>query len=804
MTLPRLALLVGRLAGLLALSGLLVAPLRAADVPATLATPGAAQAASAAGSVALAPRIGLVLSGGGARGLAHVGVLKVLEQARVPIAAIAGTSMGAIIGGLYASGVSAAELERELLALDWDALFASRVPRAALAQRRKEEDFDISPAIELGLKPDSGELMLPLGGVSSRGLELLLRRYTLPVRRAVDFDALPIPFRAVATDMETGAPVVFERGDLATALRASMSVPGVFAPMAVDGRILGDGGLVNNLPVDVVRAMGVDIVIAVNIGTPLQPRASLGTVSGVTLQMINILTEQNVARSLAQLDAARGDILLAPALGSLKSSDFARVQDFVQRGEQQADAQFAQLAALGLAPAAWAERHQRLAAWPLAPSAPPLASVSFEGQGVSRPEVYAAGLASRPGQPFSVAQAEADSRALAANDDYQHTDYRLQDGPEGTGLVFHLDEKPWGPNYFRAGLELTSDFAGRGEFNVKLSHNRHWLNAAGGEWRNRLQIGSMPRWSTEWYQPLTRQIDPSGAWFTSLHADGERRRSNAYRPLAPSESGRSPHLLARYARSQQRAGVDLGQPWGRWGELRSGLSYDSITLQPELLAGDVSPTGTGSELRSQELAWRAAAVLDQLDDTSFPTQGYRLRVLGVYGRRNGSALPQAPSGETFRRIELDATDVHSLGRYSLDATLRLRYADQSLIQPFAASSTAAAALPSGSGLGQYTLGGFHNLSGYEVDQLSGNQVVLGRLTGYMRLNKQPVLTRGFFAGATLELGNAWARRSTVHWHELRSGYSVFLGADTGLGPFYLGLTWAPQGATGVYLQLGRP
>jgi NTE family protein len=763
------------------------------------------------------PRIGLVLSGGGARGLAHVGVLKVLEQARVPIAAIAGTSMGAIIGGLYASGVSATELERELLALDWDALFASRVPRAALAQRRKEEDFDVSPAIELGLKPDSGELMLPLGGVSSRGLELLLRRYTLPVRRAADFDALPIPFRAVATDMETGAPVVFERGDLATALRASMSVPGVFAPIEVGGRILGDGGLVNNLPVDVVRAMGVDLVIAVNIGTPLQPRSTLGTVSGVTLQMINILTEQNVARSLAQLDAARGDILIAPPLGSLTSSDFVRARDFMQRGEAQARSQFEALAALGLSVTDWAGRATRLAAWPYAPAHPPLVSVHFEiqgevpadvrgedhggVQGVSRPEVYASRLASRAGHPFDARLAEADSRSLAANDDYQHTDYRLEDGPDGgTGLVFQLDEKPWGPNYFRAGLELASDFAGRGEFNVKLRHNRHWLNAAGGEWRNRLQIGSTPRWSTEWYQPLTRQVDPSGAWFASLHADGERRRSNAYRPIAPDANGAQAQLLARYARSQLRAGIDLGQPWGQWGELRSGLSYESINLQPELLAGDVTLAGVGTDLRSQELAWRVAAVIDQLDYTSFPTQGYRVRLAGMVGRRSGAAELLSTGSESFRRIEVDLTDVQRLGRLAVDASLRLRYADQSLIEPFSATGTASG----GAGLGQYTLGGFHNLSGYEIDQLSGNQVVLGRLTAYLRLNNQPVLTRGFFAGASAELGNAWARRSTVHWRELRSGYSLFLGADTGLGPLYLGLTWAPQGATGLYLQLGRP
>ena len=266
---------------------------------------GAGSAASApAAEPTRRPRIGLVLSGGGARGLAHVGVLKMLERERIPIDVIAGTSMGAIIGGLYASGMSAERLEKELLAIKWDEVFASRVDRPLLSQRRKEEDFELSPVLEFGMR--DGELRAPLGALSGRGLESLLRRYTLPVRGVRDFSKLAIPFRAVATNLETGQPVVLDRGDLALALRSSMSVPGFFAPTEVDGHILGDGGLVDNLPIDVARAMGADIVIAVNIGTPLSNRAALSSVTGLTTQMLSILTEQNVARSLAMLKPRDG------------------------------------------------------------------------------------------------------------------------------------------------------------------------------------------------------------------------------------------------------------------------------------------------------------------------------------------------------------------------------------------------------------------------------------------------------------------------------------------------------------------
>ncbi|HWH73720.1 MAG TPA: patatin-like phospholipase family protein, partial [Methylibium sp.] len=439
--------------------------------------------AQAAEPPAARPRIGLVLSGGGARGLAHVGVLKVLERERVPIDFIAGTSMGAIIGGLYASGLRADELERELLKVDWDDLFANRVARRELSQRRKEQDYELSSALEIGLR--DGEFRVPLGTVSSRGLESLLRRYTLPVRDIGAFDRLPIPFRAVATDMETGQPVVLDRGDLALALRSSMSVPGVFAPTPHEGRILGDGGLVDNLPIDVVRAMGADVVIAINIGTPLAGRETLDTLVGVTAQMINILTEQNVQRSLATL--TERDLLIAPPLGSLTSTDFKRTADFIGLGRLHAEAVVLQISRYAVGVDAYADWRAAHARPPQA--VPPLEFVRFEGTELTHPERHAPALESRPGKPFDAAAAERDVKRLAATGDYTRVDYQLMRNAAGDdGIAFTLEEKPWGPNYFRLGLALSTDFSGRSDFNITVAHNRRWLDAAGSEWRNVVQI----------------------------------------------------------------------------------------------------------------------------------------------------------------------------------------------------------------------------------------------------------------------------------------------------------------------------
>ncbi len=727
-------------------------------------------AAIAQAAPAERPRVGLVLSGGGARGLAHVGVLKLLEREHVPVDVITGTSMGAIIGGLYASGMSAAQLEAELLKVDWGSVFASRVDRQLLSQRRKEEDFEISPVIEIGMH--EGELRAPLGALSGRGLETLLRRYTLPVREVRNFDALPIPFRALATDMESGKPVVLSQGDLALALRSSMSVPGVFAPTEVDGRILGDGGLVDNVPVDVARAMGAEVLIVVNIGTPIAGRETLVSVGGLTAQMINILTEQNVQRSLASLGAK--DVLIAPELGKLTSSDFERTRELIAAGERGSEPLAARLAALALPEAAYAQ-WRAARPQPGKPEAT-VAFIRFEGTELTNPQRFAAQLESRPGQPFDSAKAERDARRLAASGDYLRADYLLVSTAEGDGLVFDLEDKPWGPHYFRIGLDLATDFRGGSGFNVKISHNRHWLDANGSEWRNQLQIGELPRWYTEIYHPLNWTLGLSNDWFLSAYAEALRRDITRY----DNDSGA---VVSLYNRKSGTLGIDLGQPWAELGELRMGLTLRLERTTPEVVTTALSSGDGPSTVR--ETGLRVAAVVDQLDFANFPTRGYRFDAEAVGGRRRRS---ESNAREDFTRLEGEGTLVRSWGQHTLNLYARVQRTPQDSL----------------SALGRYTLGGFHQLSGYRSGQLDGNSVVFTRLTWYRRSLTAPVFTRGFFVGATLEAGNAWARWSEVRARELRSGMSAFLGADTGLGPVYFGLTYAPRGSAGLYLFVGRP
>lgn len=761
--------LVARGLGVLALAGH-VLPAMAADGPACEVV-ASAQTASACAPRAR-PRIGLVLSGGGARGIAHVGVLKILERERIPIDVISGTSMGAIVGGLYASGMSAAQIEAELLKVNWSEVFTNRVDRPLLSQRLKEDDFNLSPALEFGMR--NGELRAPMSALYGRGFEALLRRYTMPVRNLADFSRLPIPFRAVATNMESGKQVVLTSGDLAHALRSSMSVPGVFAPTEFDGQILGDGMLVDNLPVDVAKDMGADVLIAVNIGSTLAGRDTLSSVGGLTSQMLSILTEQNVQRSLALLSPK--DVLLAPDLGVLTAGDFDKTAELIRLGETVSAPQLQQLARLSLDEPSYRQ-------WQAAHHAPAaetvrLAAIKFAGTEVTNPERFADQLESAVGENFDEVKAEHDAQQLAASGDYTRSDFRLIRTPEGEGLLFDLEEKPWGPHYFRVGLDLFTDFSGDSAFNIKVTHTRRWLGPSGTEWHNFAQIGQTPTLYSELRHPLSLFKGLSSDLFVAGYAEIQWRQFTLY----DNDSG---DQLGRFSRGMGRVGLDIGQPWGRFGELRLGLTEVITHVRPQLISDQYDGPTDASTLR--ETGVRLRAVLDQLDYVNFPTQGYRIEASALTGHRT---ISSPSSSENFARLEFDGTSANSWGNTTLNTRLLAQSSggkDPTNIDQYS-----------------YTLGGFHRLSGYQQDQLTGSEVLYGRLMGYHRLDTSPLLTRGFFMGASLEAGNAWAERGSMTLSDLRFGSSLFVGADTALGPLYLGITYAPRGQTALYLYLGRP
>ncbi|MGC8508043.1 MAG: patatin-like phospholipase family protein [Thiomonas sp.] len=713
-----------------------------------------------------AGRTCLVLSGGGARGFAHIGALEALQQLHVPIDCIAGTSMGAIIGGLYAEGVSVDVLRSQVSGMDWTSVLSSRPAREGLNFRRKQADEQMPGGIEFGLS-DRGQVQFPNAAVNTTQLEQVLTNLTLPAIPVRNFNDLPIPFRAVATNMVTGQKVILQQGTLANALRASMSVPGVFPPTEVDGALLGDGGLVDNLPVDVARQMGAQHVVAINIGTPLESREALDNIVGLTSQMINILIEQNIRAQIATLKP--GDVLISPDLGKLSSVDFQGGDRAIQIGYDAVMAARDQLAPLALPPAQYAEWREAFARRAQALVAQmqfnaPLAAVEVRGLAPGVDKTLQAQLQQKAGEPLDFTAVRHDVDRLFGLGDFSRVDYRLIDARQGQTLEYRLQDKAWGPNYLRFGLGLYTDLRNQSRFSLQLAQRRPWLNSLGGEWRNDLQIGWRNRWFSELYQPL----DARDTVFISPYFDLDARPVDVYQGDNP---------IVRYRLNTRRAGVDLGVPVSGYGEVRLGLSRANISA--DYLLGQ---TGLVNGQTLREGGVRALAIFDRLDHAYFPTSGWRTR-LEVFAARTSLG-----SDSNYDRIDLSGQADFSAGRHTVELAARAAsFRDRK-----------------GLGLDYFSLGGFDALSGYREGQLIGNYLVYGRL-GY----RYELTTPGLFGGASylglvLERGNTWTQRSAVSLGDLRQSVGAYLGTDTPLGPVYFGVAKAPGQKVNVYLTLGRP
>ncbi len=709
------------------------------------------------------PKIGLVLSGGGARGTAHVGVLKELEAARIPIDVITGTSMGAIVGGLYASGMSAAELEKRVLEMDWSTMFAARPPREELSLRRKADDVRLSLPIEFGMR--EGEFRTPRAAVGSTGLENMLKQLTARLPQTAEFDRLPIPFRAVATDLVTGEAVIHDRGNLADVLRASMSVPGAFAPVEIDGRLLVDGGLVDNLPVELARKLGAEIVIAVNIGTPLLKREEVGSIVGIGLQVINILTEQNVQRSLKALRPQ--DILITPDLGSITSVDFERGQEAIERGALGARAVQARLASLGLSQD---DFRQHVSVRPSLEDGRTIEAVRVEGNQYLGSELITAALEDNLGRPFERRRVERDLAWLMGRGDFERLDYRLVDEAGRSVLLVRATEKPWGPHFFRFGLGLNTDFSGQGQFLLVGSHTRRWLNASGAEWRNEAQIGRVQRLATEFYQPLNAQE----TFFLSLGAERKRRTAEV---SFQTSSGATFRPVAAFVSVDTRAHADLGIAFGRYGELRLGPIFERVSITPS-----IGPSTLPSFRGLNQSGVRAQLMIDQRDSATFARYGYRLEASLHHTISNMGAKTDSTRHQIMGEYAWTARD------FTFDLHLRHARVKGGGRQEFP----------------QYELGGFQQLSGLRTGQLRGDRLFFSRLMAFRRIGKIPGFGDGIYAGGTFELGAAHSADLALDYDRMVKAGSLFIGLDTSIGPLYFGYGRADRKRESFYLYLGKP
>lgn len=731
-----------------------------ASMPPAMAVPAQAIEPSRADGSPKRPKICLVLSGGGARGAAHVGVIKVLEEYRVPIDCIAGTSMGALVGASYATGTSVAEMETILKGISTELLFKEAPPRQERAMRRKEDDYGILFTPEVGL--DNGEVKFGKGIVSGVQLETVLRRLS-KAKGHYQFDKLPIPYRAVATDLVTGKAVVFSEGELANVMRASMSVPGAVAPAEVDGMILVDGMLTSNLPVQTTRNdMGADIIIAVNVGTPLLKREQLTGIFGVSGQMLSILTEQNVQASLATLTPS--DVLISPDLGDFSTGDFDHLEQIAPIGEAAARKVAGRLAQLSIPAGEYAALRQRQVIT-VVPDLRPVDEIRVENLKRVNPKTVQASMATKAGEPIDQTTLDRDMRRIYGTDDFEHVNYRFIEEPGKRILAVDAVEKTWGPNYLRFGLGLSSDFSGDAFFNILGSYRKTWLNDRGAEWRTDVQLGHTSGLYTELYQPFSAE----SRFFVAPHAAIERRTSDLYR---------DDDRVASYEMTSMLAGVDLGSQFNRYGELRLGMVGGRLKPQLDTGPESLSP----GESRIMQGAFTGQLRLDQLDSVHFPRSGWRA------GANIFDSTDALGADDEYTKWDGDATAVYSFGNHTLNFSLKV--GDKLGGDP----------LPR---YDQFQWGGFLTGSGYATGQLLGEELKYGRVMYYHRILEGSIF-EGAYTGFTLEatrIGNPLVPGNTDDW--LRSA-AIFIAADSPLGPVYLGYGQAEDGNSSFYFYLGRP
>jgi NTE family protein len=702
------------------------------------------------------PRIGVAFGGGSARGLAHVGVVRWFEEHRIPIDLVAGTSMGGLIGGAFAAGMSADELTALLQGIDWDEMFGFS-PFRFKNVRRKEDARDYPSRIELGLKQG---LALPLALNSGQQVDFLLARIGGPYMTLATFDDLPTPFRAIAVDLVTARQVVLDKGSLAAAMRATMSLPGIFPPVERDGAVLVDGGAMNNVPADVVRTMGADVVVAINVGYMGDTRTVSRSLLGLMSQTVDVMMQASTRTSMQG-----ADVIINPALQSFTSLDWRRSTELAAEGYRAADALKGTLLPFALDETEWAayqerRRARRKTSWPIPQFASVAGAVTADRTRIEEM------LGARAGQPLDVDALEADLETLTGLDRYEAVDWQLQEVDGRTALGVAVREKAHAPPFLMLGLNLQNTTRDDFAFQLAARYFAFDVVGSGSELRVDAAIGAQPGLGAELYRPIRSPL------FLAV-GTGVRRQTLSF--------VHEDVIVARYSETRTSAEVDMGVNLGRESDVRAGLSYGRLNAKVE--AGDPGlPELHGTETRLR-VRWRR----DGQDSPVVPSQG--IRSLATIDHILDTPELQGASTE---RSNDDITKAEVSASMFWSPRDRHR-----------AFLTTAAGTTWGHPLAteQFELGTPLRLGAYTIGELRGEHygvIAIGYLHGIARL--PDFLGGPIFLGGWLENGSAFDDLDSA---DFRTNASVGAIADTLVGPMLLGGSLDFRGAWRYYVAVGR-
>ncbi len=701
------------------------------------------------------PRVGLVLGGGGARGAAHIGVLEVLERLRVPVDCVAGTSMGALVAGAWAAGLSPAQMRTALGKANWTDMFVDSPDYTELNFRSKRLAQRFLPGSETGVTERG--LVAPPGVVSGQKIKLFFNQLVHADVVERDLADLPLPVSIIATDIGNGARVVLREGSLTQAMRASMAVPGLMAPQERDGRKLVDGGLVDNLPIREVRERcGAQVVIAVNVGSPLLKPEDVSGFFTVSAQMVALLTEQNVSASLATLTPR--DIYIQPSLSTVTAADFERHPEAAGYGRLAAELKADALATLSVSAPDYAQWQRKVAV--ARGDTPRVDEIQIDGVQRVNAAAVTRYLEQLAGVPLNTEALNRDLLRVFGDGSYERVDYSLMRVGERNVLRVMPVEKSWGPDYLRFGLRLESTLALGSTYQLRVGYQKTWLNALGGELLLTGDLGSTTGLAAEFYQPL----EATQRFFGYANAFYTRERVDYFFVE---------QRVAEYRRATTRAEVGVGLNFPLLGQLRLGWRESQATRSLE--------TGLDvfSGLPEQRYGGFVIGLdLDRSDSLYFPRRGWDL-----------TANLYLPEDRAFNRLALTARAALPLGDWVLGGRLSWTDSPRGRLPLNEAAQ----------------LGGFLNLSGYAKGQFLGDGVAYGHLRAERIIGRAPLGLRGDLRlGVGLELGRVSQPYAVQRRPGLLGSVVMYVGGETPLGPVYLGLGHGDRGATNAYLFLGTP
>jgi len=700
------------------------------------------------------PRIGLALSGGGARGLAHIGVLQWMEENHIPVDSVAGTSMGALVGAVYASGMNTVEMRDFVKTIQWDNVLLSEPSYDQLSYRRKQDRRAFQIGAMLGLKHG---LTGPNGLSSAHGVGLLIDQIAFPYSNISSFDDLPTPFRCVATDLLTGDAIVMKDGSLAESLRATMAIPAVFTPIEVNGKLLADGGLVDNIPTDVARSMHADIVIAVDIVPPLSPRARLQSLAGVLDQSISLMTVEHDRHSLQQ-----ADIVLAPDLGDTTVFDYGSAAAIIRMGYEGTGLKAAVLRPFALPDAEWKQYvEERNARRRVAQTSSQIVEVT----GVSGDEQEHLEKRLRPLIEGKLDIKRLDTRLtqIVGEGRFDSLGYEgfVQNGVPALRIVAH--EKSYGPPFVDLAVDVNGSGVAAFDFSAGARITFVDIKHHGGEWRNDLLLGSRNLAATEFYQPIAMSH-----FFVAPYAFASKYSRNAF-------SGQT--RVAIFGDERAGGGFDVGFDSGRRSELRLGYEIFDGKLAP--LVGSVGlPVVEGS---TSEL--RARYVWDGQDSPAVPSRGTRI-VSTVAHVLQSPGLPRS-----INQIEVrSSTFIPASEKTSAFFTIAGGTSFNRTAGPFQV----------------FTLGGPFRLGAYLPEEFLGNHYVYSSLGFRRELYRLPQLVgKKIYWAGWYEAGSAFGRTlSDPGPVVVRGSFNLGVIADTIVGPVALAGSISPTGLSRVNFSIG--